>query len=176
MIGDPSFLLAESLYPIDYTPFTFKSRYRISAEDTRIIVEKYKKGCSLRDIANLLGCSKGKIRTQLRRSGHEPRDFSTRAARKAQLKRGKTNARPYFGFCYLEGEIVKDPREFPTLQLIHRYWCQGKSAHYIRIELDQAKSRSRLGKTWSWIAIQNILERLENKNIILSKGGKYELR
>lgn len=130
----------------------------------------------MRDIANLFGCSKGKIRTQLRKSGREPRDFSTRAARKAQLKRGKTNARPYFGFCYLDGEVVKDPREFPTLQLIHRYWCQGKSAHYIRIELDQAKSRSRLGKAWSWIAIQNILERFENKNIVLSKGGKYELR
>lgn len=130
----------------------------------------------MRDIADLFGCSKGKIRNHLTKSGHEPRDFSAKAARNARLKRGKTNARPYFGFCYLEGEIVKDPREFPTLQLIHRYWRQGKSAHYIRIELDQAKSRSRLSKAWSWIAIQNILERFENKNIVLSKGGKYELR
>lgn len=136
----------------------------------------YDKGLSLRDIALQFGCSKNRIRMGLRRLGLKLRDKEPQATHLRSLKSGKQSARPYYGFCYFEGEIVKDPREFPTLQLIHRLWSHGKSIHQINLELNRAKVLSRTGKEWSWATLQNIVARFENKQVILTKGGKYEFR
>lgn len=174
--GEPSFPLTELLQAIDFMTFLVKIKNRISAADAIIISEKYKTGSSLRDIANLFGCSKNKIRSELKRHGLELRDGRAQATHKRPLKAGKQAALPYFGFCYFEGKIIKDPREFPVLQRIHRLWSQKKTIHQINLELNRAKILSRTGKTWSWAAIQNIVARFENKQVILSKGGKYEFR
>ena len=174
--GDPIRLISERIYPTDFKPQFFETRNRISSEDAKTIAEKYQKGCSLRDIAKHLGSSKNRIRSELKRLGLEVRVSGTQATNKRSLKPGKQGALPYYGFCYLEGQIVKDPREFPTLQTIHRLWNRGKSIHQINQELNREKILSRKGKTWSWAAIQNIVLRFENKQVILSKGGKYEFR
>ncbi|MBL7670297.1 MAG: recombinase family protein [Bdellovibrionaceae bacterium] len=175
-IGDPCRSLSERIYPIDFRPQFFETRNRISSEDAKIIAEKYQKGCSLRDIAKLLGSSKNRVRSELKKLGLEPSQSNAQATHKRSLKSGKQAALPYYGFCYFEGQIVKDPREFPTLQTIHRLWSRGKSIHQINQELNRAKIPSRKGKAWSWAAIQNIVLRFKNKQIILSKGGKYEFR
>lgn len=169
-------LISERIYPIDFRPHFFKTRNRISLDDAKSIVEKYQNGSSLRDLANLFGYSKNKIRSNLKRQGLKPRARATQATHKRSPNSGKQGALPYYGFCYFEGQKVKDPREFPILQMIHRQWCQGKSIHQINLELNRAKVLSRKGKTWSWAAIQNIIVRFETKKIILSKGGKYEFR
>lgn len=175
-IGDPSLLLSERIYPIDFKIHFFETRNRISLDDAKIIAEKYENGCSLRDIAKLVGCSKSKVRTALKHSGIKPREYSTQVTNQRPLKSGKQGSLPYYGFCYFEGQIIKDPRDFPTLQIIHRGWIRGESIHQINLKLNQAKILSRKGKAWSWAAIQNIIARFENKQIILFKGGKYEFR
>lgn len=73
--------------------------------------------------------------------------------------RGKQGARPYYGFTYLEGEIVKDPKEYPTLLLIHDLWKEGKANYQIVRELRARELRSRTGRIWSWAAIQIIVHR-----------------
>lgn len=169
-------VISERIYPIDFRPHYFETRNRISPDDAKSIAEKYENGCSLRDLAKLFGYSKSKIRSNLKRQGLKPRDGATQATHKRSSKSGKQGALPYYGFCYFEGQIIKDPREFPILRLIHRQWSQGKSIHQINLELNRAKVLSRKGKTWSWAAIQNIVIRFETKKIILSKGGNYEFR
>lgn len=149
---------------------------RISAADAKTIAEKYENGCSLRDIAFLFGFSKNKVRSEVKRNGLELRSRRPQATHQRSLKSGKQSALPYYGFCYFEGKIVKDPREFPVLQMIHRYWSQGKTIHQINLELNRAKILSRTGKVWSWAAIQNLVIRFETKKVILHKGGKYEFR
>lgn len=168
--------ISERIYPVDFKEHFFETRNRISSEDAKTIAEKYENGCSLRDLAKLFGYSKNKIRSILKRQGLEPRMGTTQATHARPLKSGKQGALPYYGFYYFEGQIVKDPREFPILQIIHRHWSQGKSIHQINLELNRAKVLSRKGKTWSWAAIQNIVVRFETKKVILIKGGKYEFR
>lgn len=169
-------LLSERIYPVDFKEHSFETRNRISSGDAKIIAEKYKDGCSLRDLGKLFGYSKNKIRSILKRQGLEPRLGIAQATHKRAFRLGKQGALPYYGFCYLEGQIVKDPREFPTLQTIHRIWSRGKSIHQINQDLNREKIPSRKGKAWSWAAIQNIVLRFENKQVILSKVGKYEFR
>lgn len=167
-------VISERIYPVDFKHHFFETRNRISLKDARGIAEKYENGFSLRDLAKLYGYSKTKIRSSLKRQGLKPRAGVTQATHERTLRSGKQCALPYYGFCYFEGQIVKDPREFPILQMIHRYWSKGKSIHQINLELNRAKVLSRKGKTWSWAAIQNIVVRFETKKVILSKGGKYE--
>lgn len=169
-------LISERIYPIDFKPHFFETRNRISPEDAKIIAEKYQNGSSLRDLAKHYGYSKGKIRSAILRQGCKVRVSAAQATHERSLKSGKQGALPYYGFCYFEGQIIKDPREFPTLQMIHRHWSQGKSIHQINLELNRAKALSRKGKTWSWAALQNIVNRFETKKLILSQGGKYEFR
>jgi hypothetical protein len=89
--------------------------------------------------------------------------------------RGKTQARPPYGFCFLDGEITKDTREYPVLLLIHSRWKSGQNANAITNRLSDRRIKSRLGKEWSWRAVRNIVQRFEQKKIILN-GGTYELR
>jgi hypothetical protein len=129
---------------------------------------------SLKDIAREFGCSKNKIRKDLLKAGLELRSKSTQATDRRDVSAGKQGALPYFGFCYLEGKIVKDPREFPTLQMIHQCWQGKRTAHQIVQELNHLKILSRTGKTWSWAAVQNILDRFELGKVSIQKGGRYE--
>ncbi len=121
------------------------------------------------------GWTKSQIRRELYQRGIKPRDRQNLATGVRALKPGKQGSLPYFGFCNFEGRIVKDPREFPVLQVIHRHWSRGKTIHQINLELNKAKILSRTGKQWSWAALRNIVERFAAKKIILLNGGKYEL-
>ncbi|HEY8270425.1 MAG TPA: recombinase family protein [Pseudobdellovibrionaceae bacterium] len=115
------------------------------------------------------------MRSSLVRAGITLREVRCQGTHCRKITSGKQSAKPYYGFCYFEGRIVKDPREFPTLAIIHQRWGRGLSAHSIMKELDQKKIRSREGKQWSWAAVNNILKRFETKKIIL-KGKSYEFR
>ncbi|MGZ3747598.1 MAG: recombinase family protein [Pseudobdellovibrionaceae bacterium] len=168
--GDPSFLISERLDSIDIIKDFVQKDNRISEK----IIQEYQKGQSIADIAKLLGRSKCFVSLRLERSGIEPREKLSQATHVRRSKRGKQGARPYYGFCYLEGVIVKDPREFPILVIIHERWLSKKSTHEIVKELNRKRIPSRTGKEWSWAAIQNILNRFKEGNLKLSNGGRYE--
>ena len=102
------------------------------------------------------------------------RNVTTRTAVLQQKE--KSGARPFYGFCYFEGALAKHPIEFPVLLKIHRLWAEGRSIHKINQELDKHNVKSREGKKWGWAAIRNIVQRFEQKILIILKGGKYELR
>ncbi|MBP9709264.1 MAG: hypothetical protein KBD78_16640 [Oligoflexales bacterium] len=175
-IGERSPPLDKRFQLLDFKPYSFIHRNRISSETLILIAEKYKSGCSLGQIAKLLGCSKCKVRSALRKAEVIIRPSVTQETNQRSLTSFKQNALPYYGFCYFEGLISKDPKEFPVLLKIHLMWSQGRNAHDVTKALNHAKILSRKGKSWSWAAVKNILNRFDDKKIILTKDGKYEFR
>lgn len=103
----------------------------------------YKKGQSLMDIARHFDCSKHKVRAELKSQKVQIRVSVTQATHMRKLKSGKQNALPYYGFCYFEGKIIKDPKEFPILSKIHNLHEQGKTIHQITQSLIRSKHPSR---------------------------------
>ena len=162
--------MSERLYPIATKEFFLREPIRISAEAAKL----YQKGWSLRDIALEFGCSKNKVRADLKKVGIVLRESIAQPTYLRKIESGKQSSAPYFGFCYFNGRIIPDPREFSTLKLIHRFWKSRKTIHQITLELNKLKLPSRKGKEWSWAAVQNILKRFDEKTVVLHKGGRFE--
>jgi len=169
--GDPSFPIDAPIYPIDFIQFQTENKAELSTD----FAESYANGHSIAEIAIDHGCSKVKVKSLLKRAGITSRQRRPQATHLRKITSGKQGARPYFGFCYFEGRITRDQREFPTLQIIHKRWAKGATIHAIVKELNQKTIVSRTGKVWSWAAVQNIVNRFENKHVII-KGSQYEFR
>jgi hypothetical protein len=90
--------------------------------------------------------------------------------------RGKTKAHPPFGFCYFEGEIIKDPKEYPTIQLIQNLWKQGISISSIVLHLDGRGIQSRMKKPWAYNVIKSIIRRLQDGSLelLISKSKTHK--
>ena len=82
----------------------------------------------------------------------------------------KSSTPPPYGFTYIGGHLEKDAREYPNLLIIHRQWQLGQSATAIANHLNSRKLKSRSQTTWSRNVILNIIERLENKTIVIERG------
>lgn len=169
-------LISEPLYPIDFIAHNFETRNKISEKDTKEILTKYQNGLSLKELSNIFGRSKSKIRKELIKHGITLRTNKAQATPLRPLKPERQGALPYFGFCYFQGKIIKDPREYPTLEVIYKYWKQGLSIHQINKELNHKKILSRTNKNWCWASIKKVVTRFESQKIIYSKGGSLELR
>ncbi len=161
--GEPSIPISELLYPIDFIPKDFKPSIRIS----KLAVEEYQKGLSLSQIATKYNRSKNFIRSCLMREGIKLRDKFAEAMALRRSRRGKQGARPYYGFCYMDAEIVKDPKEYPTLVLIHDFWKADMTIHQVVKELNSREILSRTGRKWSWAAVQIIINRFKQKLVWL---------
>jgi len=79
----------------------------------------------------------------------------------------KSSTPPPFGYLYLEGRLQKDLKEFPVLQIIWKQWKLGQSATAITDYLNKKKFKTRNNKEWKRTTVLNILERFENKSIVL---------
>lgn len=79
-------------------------------------------------------------------------------------------------FCYFQGEVIKDPKEYPTLLLIQNLWKQGASISSIVRHLDGKRITSRMGKPWSYNVIKSTIRRLETiryENLIEFNNSKF---
>jgi len=171
-IGSQFATLPEPLQAHKKTELSGAERLRIS----QFFVELYEKGLSLTDISRQTGKAKNTIRNALLRAGIELRPNISVPVAKALRESGKRNIRPYYGFCYFQGCITPDPREFENLVLIHRLWSSGTNPNRIADILNAKKIPARSASRWNRNSVVNIITRFENKQIILTKGGKYELR
>ena len=88
---------------------------------------------------------------------------------------GKQRVRPYYGFCYFQGKIVPDPREYDNLLVIHRLWKSGMNPNRIADTLNEKKILGRNAPTWNRNSVVLVLKRFE-QGIISIKGDQYELR
>jgi hypothetical protein len=63
-----------------------------------------------------------------------------------------------FGYTYLEGKLVVDPREYKVVLEMYRLWQGGQSLRAISRHLNDQKVATRLGKSWKHEVVKNIIE------------------
>lgn len=80
-------------------------------------------------------------------------------------RRGSAGSRrqPPYGYGWLGGELVKDPKEYPTIQLIQRLWNQGKDVGEIVRHLNDKGYPTRLKREWGYGVIKGIIKRLKSE-------------
>ncbi|OYZ24222.1 MAG: hypothetical protein B7Y39_02010 [Bdellovibrio sp. 28-41-41] len=74
----------------------------------------------------------------------------------------KNSAPPPYGFCYLDGQLQKDPREYPTLQIIEKQRQLGRTPTEIAKFLSDKGFKTRHGVSWRQAHVFNIVQRLKN--------------
>ena len=88
-------------------------------------------------------------------------------------QRFKNSAPPPYGFCYLEGRLQKDPREFPILQIIERQWRQGKNPTSIARYLNERMLKPRKGQVWKQPTVFYIVQLLHQQS---QNSNHHEVR
>lgn len=141
---------------INYTPYNKDNIFRIC-------LPFYESGCNLKEIARLTGFARTSIRTALIQNGVELRDFD-RSTLKVPTgkKHNETGGSPY-GYCYHEGKLVKDKREYRIVLGIYTLWKKGMSAKAIVEHLHIKKIFTRMNKKWTQEGIRRIIQRHEEK-------------
>lgn len=93
---------------------------------------------------------------------------------KERLKKSKVS--PNYGYYVFQGELVKDPKEYPVVQLIVSLWKQGRRIFEIRDELTERKIKPRKSKSWDRNMIKKIILResdiISDFNVIQIKRNK----
>ena len=154
-------LTSNNRRPLDFIDFFQKK----SPSIFELIGPLYSKGLSITDISKETGLSRGVIWKTFRTHRQELRSQSPVPFTRWRQGRGKTKARPPFGLCFFEGQIIKDPREYPTLLLIQNLCKRGATISSIVRELDRRKIRTRMNKPWSYNVIKAIIKRCSDGSL-----------
>jgi len=139
------------------------------------IIEMYCQGLSLTDISKQTGKAKSTIQKILTKSGVELRSNRSAPVTSTWRSVGKRSIRPPYGFCYFQGRVVPDQREYENLLLIHRLWKESVNPNAIADRLNAKKVLPRSAATWNRNSVVNIIERFKSKTIVIN-GDAYELR
>lgn len=146
--------------PHDIIKFFPKTKDRIFD----VCAPLYKAGCSLREIEEKTGFAKSSIREALNRRGLPLRNASkAKASNTKQPVRVRSPILPY-GFAWLEGKLVKDPREYKTVLKVIGLWQAGKSFSAIACALNDQRVPTRNGKKWFHSSIGAIVKRHQEEN------------
>jgi hypothetical protein len=119
----------------------------------------YEAGWSFCEIAAKTGYAKTSLRKVLVSRGLtlRPKTGASSSEFKAAPK-VRSRIQPY-GFAWLEGQLVKEPREYKTLLIIFDLWRSGKGLAYIARFLNDQKIPTRFGRKWHRATIKQIVER-----------------
>ncbi len=141
----------------DFIHFLPKSKDNIYS----VCFPLYQQGISLREIERQTGFARTSIQNVLTSTGLPGR--KNKIANKIPLKRQcpmKGGPVPY-GYAYLEGRLVPDPKEYKIVLNIHRYWQVGESYRGIAGKLNDKGITTRTGKKWTNEIIKRIIDRQE---------------
>jgi Recombinase len=70
---------------------------------------------------------------------------------------------PAFGQRSIDGELIVDPTESQTIELIRRHHKSGKSLQKIADWLNQQGYTTKRGQAWQRISVKRVLDRLYGK-------------
>ena len=154
-------LTSNNSTPLDFIDF-FQKR---SPSIFELVGPRYSKGLSITDISKETGLSRGVIWNTLRTHRQELRPQNPVPFTRWRQGRGKMKARPPFGLYFFEGQVIKDPREYPTLLLIQNLCKQGATISSIVRELDRLKIRTRMNKPWSYNVVKAIIRRCSDGSL-----------
>lgn len=121
----------------------------------------------MREIERCVGVPKTTIRRTLLKSGVAIRDFSNGQKYKSALFGAMGPGATPYGYAYLEGKLVIDPREYKTVLEILRLWQSVQSTRAIARILNERKLFTRQQKRWHHVAVRKIIER----ELQLQKSG-----
>ena len=79
----------------------------------------------------------------------------------------KAGAVPY-GYAYLEGRPVKEPKEYKVVLQIQNLWQSGKGCSAIASTLNDQKILTRAGKRWAKGIVSRIIKRYEEEDLWVS--------
>lgn len=130
----------------------------------------YEKGLSVSSISDQTGYALSTIHNCLKKGGLTLRSSTKGNLSDKKRQHFKKFGPPPYGYCYLDGQLTKDPREYPVLQIISQQWALKKSLVDIAAYLNSKKLKTRSLKIWRPPIILKIVNRLEEESLNQSKG------
>jgi len=119
----------------------------------------YERGLSIREIEEQTGFAKTSIRETLCARGLTLRSISERQAAKTLAQATMRPPIIPYGYAWLEGRLVLDPREYKVVLEAVRLWRKGQSLTAIARHLNDKKVSTRMGKRWTHAVIGAIVKR-----------------
>lgn len=125
-----------------------------------IIGPLHLKGLSISEIQNQTDIPRSTIHGVLKKNRH-----ILNPPKKVPFERWRrgnpgTRRQPPYGFGWLDGELIKDPKEYGVVQLIQRLGKEGRAVGEIVRYLNDKGYRSRLKRDWGYGVVKGILKRL----------------
>ncbi len=80
--------------------------------------------------------------------------------------------RPPFGFDFLEGRLLENPRELHTVQKIIALWNSGHSFRATAKELNRLKLKTRKGTNWDHSVVSDIILRAQGSDSPYARFSK----
>ena len=142
----------------DFTEYFEDSVENIFAQTAPL----YLNGHSLKEISAMTGYAYTTIRDQLVKGGVSLRINKSVSSNEVLRRSFKNSAPPPFGYCYLDGALIKDQKEYPILQMIDQLRRRGESPTSIANRLNDKKVKTRKGNIWKQPTVYNIIQRLIN--------------
>jgi hypothetical protein len=125
----------------------------------------YSQGMSLREIAKQIDLPRTTIKAALNAGGLPMRSAAEGDNSDSKSSRPmKAGAVPY-GYAYLEGRPVKEPKEYKVVLQIQNLWQSGKGCSAIARALNDQKILTRGGKRWAKGIISRIIKRQEEEEV-----------
>lgn len=110
-----------------------------------------------------MGIAKSTIRETLIKSGFALRNPLNGNASRIDNKRSKRGGSTPFGYAYLEGKLLMDPKEQVALRKILNLWKAGMSYQAIADYLNNQKILTRSGKPWVRSVVRSIILKAKEK-------------
>lgn len=151
--------IGEHRIPHDFIELSPRTPARIIEKCTPL----YEKGLSLRDIEERTGIAKSTIRETLIKNGFALRNPINDNASKIDNKRTKRGGSTPFGYAYLDGTLLMDPKEQIAIRKILNLWKSGKSYQAIADELNDKKISTRSGKPWIRSVVRSLILKAKEK-------------
>jgi len=143
----------------DIIRFFPKTRDRVF----KVCAPLYESGCSLREIEEKTGFPKTTIREVLNRCGLVLRKRSKRPIKDDKLSTKLRSPVLPYGYAWLEGKLVMDPREYKVVIKIMDLWRSGRGLTAIAVYLNDQKILTRMDKKWFHGTVGAIVKRESNK-------------
>jgi hypothetical protein len=123
---------------------------------------------SLREIAKQIDLPRTTIKATLNAGGLPMRATTeTKKGEPNGSRPMKARAVPY-GYAYLEGRPVKDPKEYKVVIQIQNLWQSGKGCSAIARALNDQKILTLGGKRWAKGIVSRIIKRHEEEDLLIS--------
>ncbi len=151
--------IGEHLPPHDFIELSPRTPTRIIEKCAPL----YEEGLSLRDIEERTGIPKTTIRETLTKNGFPLRNPANGNAKKIDNNQTKRGGSTPFGYAYLDGKLLIDPKEQIALRKIVKLHHAGKSNQAIADELNNKNIPTRSGKPWIRSVVRSIILKAKEK-------------